>query len=278
MKGIIVINKDKNYTSRDVINKLNNIFNMSKIGHSGTLDPLATGVLVVCLGRYTKLVNEITSLDKEYIVEVQLGIKTDTLDITGHIVEEADYNINKDELVTVLNSFLGKYSQTVPIYSAVSIKGKRLYEYAREGKEVKLPTREVEIFNIDLIDLSEGKFTFKTKVSKGTYIRSLVDDICLKLNTVGAMSNLKRTKQGTFDINNSYTIKDIENNNYKLLTVEDIFDYDVFDLNDDEYFRVKNGNYINKDLKDGIYILKYNYEVVAIYNFENNVGKIKYML
>lgn len=278
MKGIIVINKDKNYTSRDVINKLNNIFNMSKIGHSGTLDPLATGVLVVCLGRYTKLVNEITSLDKEYIVEVQLGIKTDTLDITGHIVEEADYNINKDELVTVLNSFLGKYSQTVPIYSAVSIKGKRLYEYAREGKEVKLPTREVEIFNIDLIDFNEDKFTFKTKVSKGTYIRSLVDDICLKLNTVGAMSNLKRTKQGTFDINNSYTIKDIENNNYKLLTVEDIFDYDVFDLNDDEYFRVKNGNYINKDLKDGIYILKYNYEVVAIYNFENNVGKIKYML
>lgn len=278
MKGIIVINKDKNYTSRDVINKLNNIFNMSKIGHSGTLDPLATGVLVVCLGRYTKLVNEITSLDKEYIVEVQLGIKTDTLDITGHIVEEADYNINKDELVTVLNSFLGKYSQTVPIYSAVSIKGKRLYEYAREGKEVKLPTREVEIFNIDLIDFNEDKFTFKTKVSKGTYIRSLVDDICLKLNTVGAMSNLKRTKQGTFDINNSYTIKDIENNNYKLLTVEDIFDYDVLDLNDDEYFRVKNGNYINKDLKDGIYILKYNYEVVAIYNFENNVGKIKYML
>ena len=278
MNGIIILNKEINYTSRDVINKMNNIFNMSKIGHTGTLDPLATGVLVVCLGKYTKLVNEITSLDKEYIAEVKLGIKTDTLDITGNIVEESDYNITKEELKKTLSSFLGIQNQTVPLYSAISIKGKRLYDYARTGEKITPPKRKIEIFNIELLEFNKDSFTFKTTVSKGTYIRSLIDDMCLKLNTVGTLSNLTRTKQGTFDIKDSYTINDLKKGNYKLLTADEIFNYEVINLTDEEYFRVKNGNYITREIKDNLYILKYNNNIIAIYSFLNTIGRVKYML
>lgn len=279
MNGIIVVNKHKNCTSRDIINELNNIFNIEKIGHTGTLDPIATGVLVVCIGKYTKLANELTSLNKEYQAEVKLGIKTDTLDITGKIVEEQEYNITKENLIKTLNSFLGNITQTTPLYSAVSIKGKRLYQYAFEGKEIELPKREVTINSIELIDFKKNSFTFKTNVSKGTYIRSLIDDICVKLDTVGTMKNLTRTKQGIFDIKDSYTIEDIKNNNYKLLNAEDIFDYEVINLTEEEYFRVKNGNTVVKELSDNNYILKYdNNIIIAIYEFSNNIGKIKYML
>ena len=222
MDAILLVNKDKDMTSRDVVNKLIKVFNTKRIGHTGTLDPIATGVLVVCIGKYTKLCDLLTSTYKEYIATIKLGIKTDTSDITGSIVEEKEYKVDKDKINEVLKSFLGKSTQQVPIYSAVKINGKKLYEYAREGIDIELQTREIDVKNIELLDYKDDEIVFKTTVSKGTYIRSLIEDICTKLGTVGTMSNLIRTKQGKFDIEDSYTLEDIEKGSYKVLSLEEV--------------------------------------------------------
>ena len=150
MNGILVVNKPDNYTSRDVVNIIGGILKTKKIGHTGTLDPIATGVLVVCIGNTTKLCELLTSEYKEYIATIKLGIKTDTLDTTGTIIETKDYNVSKNQIKEVLNTFLGTSIQTTPIYSAVKVNGKKLYEYAREGIQVELPKREINITNIEL--------------------------------------------------------------------------------------------------------------------------------
>ncbi len=278
MNGFIVVNKEAGMTSRDVVNKLNRLLGTKKIGHTGTLDPMATGVLVMCTGKYTKLVLDITGYDKTYVAGVKLGIKTDTLDTTGTVLETKDYNFTKQMLEEVLNSFVGSYDQEVPIYSSVKINGKKLYEYARANESIELPKREVTINKIKLISFENDSFEFEVNVSKGTYIRSLINDICFKLNTVGSMSSLVRTEQGNFTLDNSYFLKDIESNNYKMLSIDDVIDYEVFDLSDDEYFKVKNGAKLNVSINDGRYIMKYQNDTIAIYEFLDNVGKIHVML
>ena len=222
MDGIIVVNKPKGITSRDVVNKACKLLNTKKIGHTGTLDPIATGVLVLCVGKATKLVEVLTKNDKEYIATVKLGILTDTLDTDGTIIEKKQASLDKNELENVLKSFIGMYNQEVPIYSAVKINGKKLYEYAREKKEVMLPKRMVEIKDIKLLELNNNYYKFKVSVSKGTYIRSLIKDINKKLGILGVMSDLIRTRQGKFLINDSYSLEDMENNNYNVLTITDV--------------------------------------------------------
>ena len=279
MNGVLIVNKDKGMTSRDVVNVISKKFNTKKVGHSGTLDPIATGVLVVAINKYTKLIDILTSSYKEYIATLKLGIQTDTLDITGNMINQKSFNVNKELIINTLNSFLGKSMQEVPKYSAIKINGKKLYEYARENIDIDLPKREIEIKNIELLDFKNDIIKFKCRVSKGTYIRSLINDIGKKLNTCATMLELERTMQGDFSIENSYTLNDIENNNYKLLTYEDIFkNYEKYELNDDEYFKVKNGqkmpiNFINDEV---IYI--YNNEYIALYKKEGNEAKIKIML
>ena len=214
MDNIIVVNKDKDYTSRDVVNVIGKIFNTKKVGHTGTLDPLATGVLIVCMNKALKVVDLITASDKEYIAKVVLGIDTDTLDIIGNIINECKTDVNVDMVKSVLNSFVGKSIQEVPKYSAVKVNGKKLYEYARNGIDVELPKSEIQIFDIELIsdiDIVDGhqEFSFRVKVSKGTYIRSLIRDIGVKLGCFACMKELTRTKQGKFSIYESYTLNDI---------------------------------------------------------------------
>ena len=177
MDGVLIVNKEKGVTSRDVVNKICKILNTKKVGHTGTLDPIATGVLVVCVGKATKLVEILTSEDKEYIATVKLGVLTDTLDTDGKVLEEKDVFIKKEDLVRTLNSFVGFYDQEVPIYSAVKINGKKLYEYARSNIKVDLPKRRVEIKKIELLEFNKDHYKFKVLVSKGTYIRSLIKDI-----------------------------------------------------------------------------------------------------
>ncbi len=278
MNSVIIVNKETNMTSRDVVNKLGKLLHTKKIGHTGTLDPLATGVLVVCTGRYTKIVDELTSLDKEYIAKIKLGIETDTLDITGNIVRKSSVIPSKEEIIKVLNSFLGNSIQEVPKYSAIKVNGKKLYEYAREGVDIELPKHEIEVFDIELLDYIVDEITFRVHVSKGTYIRSLIRDICYKLNTVGTMSYLERTKQGKFKIEDSYTLKNIEDNNYKSLNLCDIFDYPRYNLNEEEYQKVKNGNSLKCDIPDGKIVLYYNKEEIAIYEVKNNIMKIIVMI
>ena len=265
MDKILVVNKDTGYTSRDVVNIIGKHFNTKKIGHTGTLDPIATGVLVICMGKSLKVVDLITSYDKEYVARVVLGIDTDTLDITGNRLRDEVSNVTKDMVVDVLNSFLGKSIQEVPKYSAIKVNGKKLYEYARNGESVVLPTNEVDIYDLSLINYEKDKIVFKCKCSKGTYIRSLINKICDDLGVIGTMSDLVRTKQGKFDIKDSFTIKDVQEKSYKLLNLKDLFTYKTYDLNEDEYNKVKNGNHLKISSKEEKIILYYDKKEIAIY-------------
>ena len=188
--GLLVVNKPKGITSRDVVNKVCRKFNTKSVGHIGTLDPLAEGVLVCLIGKYTKLANILTNHDKEYIASFKLGILTDTLDITGNVLKEDKKDFNKNEIINALNHFKGTYNQEVPIYSAVKVNGKKLYEYARNNIDVKLPSKIVNIYDIELIDIKDDIITIKCKVSKGTYIRSLIRYIGAFLGTYATMTSL----------------------------------------------------------------------------------------
>lgn len=282
MDNIIVINKDKDYTSRDVVNVIGKIFNTKKVGHTGTLDPLATGVLIVCMNKALKVVDLITASDKEYIAKVVLGIDTDTLDITGNIINECKTDVNVDMVKSVLNSFVGKSIQEVPKYSAVKVNGKKLYEYARNGIDVELPKREIQIFDIELIsdiDIVDGhqEFSFRVKVSKGTYIRSLIRDIGVKLGCFACMKELTRTKQGKFSIDESYTLNDIKNGNYKLLNIKDVIDIEKVVVSDNMLFKIKNGMILDKFfISDKALILDNNGNEIGIYKtYDKDSKKVK---
>lgn len=279
MNGLVVVNKEAGKTSRDVVNELNHIFSTKKIGHTGTLDPIATGVLVCLIGKYTKLVDLITSYDKEYIATIKLGVKTDTGDITGHILEENNPAVTLSEVEEMLLNFPKTYDQEVPIYSAVKIQGKKLYEYARENITVSLPKRKVNIYYLELISFKDNQITFKAQVSKGTYIRSLIQDICTKLHTIGTMSSLIRTKQGKFDIKDSYTLNDIKNNNYKLLDLQDFLDYPIISLPDTLIKKVSNGGVIPNtfNIQDKV-IFTYQDSYIAIYEVKEKELKPYIML
>ena len=277
MDGIIVVNKPKGITSRDVVNKACKLLNTKKIGHTGTLDPIATGVLVLCVGKATKLVEALTKNDKEYIATVKLGILTDTLDTDGTIIEKKQASLDKNELENVLKSFIGMYNQEVPIYSAVKVNGKKLYEYARAKKEVTIPKRMVEIKKIKLIEFGNDYYKFKVTVSKGTYIRSLIKDINVKLGVIGVMSDLVRTKQGKFSINNSYTLENMENNNYNVLTITDVLKDENCVIIDSTLFKkIKNGAIINNKYNTDMVTFIYKDNVVAIYKtYDKDKNKMK---
>lgn len=282
MDGIIVVNKEKDFTSRDMVNKVGKILGTKKIGHTGTLDPLATGVLVMCVGKCTSLVDIITSDYKEYIAGVRLGVSTDTLDITGEVIDKCNVSFSKEQVLSTLNSIVGEYYQEVPKYSAVKINGKKLYEYAREGIEIELPKRLVNIKNIELvsdIDCHDGvvDFSIKCLVSKGTYIRSLIRDIASKLGCYGIMTFLVRTCQGDFSIEDSYSINDIESGNYKLIDLGTFFK-DMYKVNVDDDLRkyVLNGAILdNKYGVDEVLFVDSD-KVLALYHvYDKDNSKIK---
>lgn len=275
--GLLIINKEKGYTSRDIVNIISREFETKKVGHNGTLDPLATGVLVITINKYTKLNTLLTSEYKEYIAEVTLGIKTDTLDIEGRVLDKKEVHINKNDLEKTLKKYEKSYMQEVPIYSAVKVNGKKLYEYAREGIYVKLPQKEVTIKKIELLDFKENRFTFKCLVSKGTYIRSLIKDILDDLNTIGTMSNLIRTKQGIFDISDSYSLDDIKKGNFKLLKIKDVLDIEQIKVDDDLKFKILNGVRLKGKYPDRVLFLDED-EELAIYKKDGDIMKLEVML
>ena len=277
MDGVILINKPKGITSRDVVNEVCKILKTKKVGHTGTLDPIASGVLVVCVGKATKLVDIITSANKEYVATVKLGLLTDTLDLDGEVLKKEKVAIRKEELSKVLDSFLGTYEQEVPIYSAVKVNGKKLYEYAREGKKVNLPKRMVEIKEIELINLTDEEYKFKVLASKGTYIRSLIYDINRKLNVIGVMSDLVRTKQGIFNIDDAYTLEDIKTGNYKMYTITDVLKNDnCVVINDKLFNSIKNGCIIDNIYGKEVVTFIYDNKVVSIYKtYDKDKTKLK---
>lgn len=274
INGLLVVDKEKDMTSRDVVNEVSKIFKTKKVGHTGTLDPIATGVLVLAIGKATKLNELITATEKKYQVEAILGLKTDTLDITGNILKKEDTNFSKEEITNTLNSFLGSYNQEVPIYSAVKINGKKLYEYARNKENVTLPKRVVNIKEIVLDDINyidnQTIIKFTCLVSKGTYIRSLVNDIAIKLNTVGTMKNLRRIKQGDYSIDKSYKLNDIKNNNYQIISIKEALkDYFAVKVDEKLKFKVINGQKL-ANIYNQEYVLFVDDDVIALYKSVNN--------
>lgn len=263
--GIVIINKEKGWTSQDVVSKVKRILNEKKAGHIGTLDPLATGVLPVLIGNGTKVSKYLMEHDKEYIATIKLGQKKDTGDEEGKVIEEKKVPcLEKGKIEKILKSFLGKQKQAPHMYSAVKINGKKLYEYARRGEQVEVPTREIEIYSIELINIDNEnqEITYKTSVSKGTYIRVLCEDIAERIGTVGYMKELQRTKVDDFDILKSVKLENLSENN--IISIEQIFkSYPSVDLNDRKLELFLNGVMLTVESNDGLY---------RIYNKQNFIG------
>lgn len=280
MNGILVVNKPKGYTSRDIVNIISKKFNTKKVGHTGTLDPLAEGVLVVPIGRALKISELLAATTKEYEAEVILGYETDMLDITGKETKRNIPNTTKEEIEKVLKTFIGKSMQEVPMYSAVKIKGKKLYEYAREGIKVIPPKKEIEIYNIELVGEPQYleniiEFKIKCSVSKGTYIRSLIRDIGYKLETFGTMKSLKRTRQGIFKLEESYRLEDIEKDNYKILKIREALpDIKITIIDDITLKKVQNGMILPSFFDEELSLLVDSQDhEIAIYKKEDNMAK-----
>ena len=278
MDGVLLVNKERGLSSQAVLTKLKHILNEKKIGHCGTLDPMAEGVLVVLLGSATKLSSYLLEKDKEYIAEALLGVETTTYDLEGEVIKKVDNpDVSLDKIDEVLKSYQGTIMQTPPIYSAIKINGRKLYDYAIKGDEVELKPREVIIYEINrLTDVIDDKFSFKVSASKGTYIRSLVHDIGESLKTFATVARLIRTRSGKFMISDAYSLNDIENGNYKLIKMSDAIDLEKITINKDLFKKVSFGGKISlKDIKasQNEVALIYNGELVAIYKREDSFYK-----
>ena len=259
LNGILVVNKEAGLTSHDVVSKVKKILG-KKVGHTGTLDPNATGVLPLLIGKGTGLAKYLVNHDKTYIATLKLGEKTDTADGEGKIIERQDIKeISKEKVEETLQIFLGKQEQIPPMYSAIKVNGKKLYEYARKGETLDLKPRQIKIYNIELIQINNLEIVFEVSCSKGTYIRSLCEDIAKKLGTVGYMKALNRTMVGEFNIKNSIKINDISET--KVISIEEFFkSKEKITLETNKLELFLNGGRIKLKLED---------EVYRVYNVNN---------
>lgn len=276
MDGIINIYKPKEWTSHDIVAKIKRITG-EKVGHTGTLDPLAQGVLPILIGKGTQCSKYLVNHDKKYRVELKLGKRTETLDAEGKIIEEKEIpqnmleQSNKSNIEKTLKTFEGEIEQKPPIYSAIKVKGKKLYEYARKGQEVEIPTRKITIYSIELkqIKKEENIIIFDVYCSKGTYIRTLCEYIAKKLNTIGYMQNLLRIQVGEFNIKDSITLTmedktDLENIEKNIITIEKIFSkYPKVNIEQSKIKHFLNGVKITQNLEDGIYRIYTNNKFIG---------------
>lgn len=268
MDGVIIINKPKGYTSHDVVNIVRKQLNMKKVGHTGTLDPNATGVLPILVGQATKISKYLIEHKKTYIATIELGEKRDTGDSEGNIIE-SDSNIKEFDISIikqVLQSFLGKQKQIPPMYSAIKLNGKKLYEYARSGQKVKVEPREIEIYKMELIEYKNNRIEFKVECSKGTYIRTLCENIAEKLGTIGYMKELQRTSVDKFKIEDSINLEELSKDEAqkRIITIENIFkEKEKVYLNGKGVELFLNGVQLTRELEDGVY---------RVYNNNNFIG------
>ena len=280
MNGILIVNKPIGKTSHDIVYKIKKLTG-EKVGHTGTLDPLATGVLPVLIGKGTLCSKYLINHDKIYDVILKLGIKTITGDGEGNVIEEKDVNkdsFKSDIIEKTLASFMGKQEQIPPIYSAIKVKGKKLYEYARKGQKVEIKPRQIEIYSIKLlnIDEKENEIRFQVKCSKGTYIRSLCEDIASKCQTVGYMKALNRIEVGDFNIKDALDMEElnIEKIEKKLITLEQFFNKcKKINLNEKNLKKFLNGAKINNSNQDGIYRIYCNDIFIGIGVIKNSLLK-----
>ncbi|WP_300392793.1 tRNA pseudouridine(55) synthase TruB [Fusobacterium sp.] len=277
MDGIINVNKPKGITSFDVIRKLRKILSMRKIGHTGTLDPLAEGVLLVCVGKATKLAQDIEAHSKEYIAGFELGYKTDTYDIEGVTVDKKEnFSVTLEELSEVIKKFIGNIKQVPPMYSAIKINGQKLYDLARKGEVIEREARDIFIESIEVLEFDGKKGILKCKVSKGTYIRSLIYDIGEELNTFAVMTSLVRTQVGEENICKSFSLEDIENLKQKddlsfITSIEDYFVCPKINISGEKNHTLfLNGNTLIFDGNDGMYKVYYKNKFLGLATLKNN--------
>ena len=278
MDGVIIINKQKGFTSHDIVNAIRKKLDIKKVGHTGTLDPNATGVLPILVGKATKISKYLIEHDKTYIATIKLGEKTDTGDSEGQVIEtkKVSENLEEKNINQVLNNFLGKQKQLPPMYSAIKINGKKLYEYAREGQEVKVEPRDIEIYKIKLLEYKNNKIKFEVECSKGTYIRTLCEDVANKLGTLGYMEELQRTKVNNFDIKDAISLEYLDKVTIKekIISIEEIFkDKPNIDLNNKKLELFLNGVQLTHDLNNGLYRIYNNSKFIGLGIVKNKLLK-----
>ena len=280
MDGIIVVNKPKGCTSHDIVYKVKKITN-SKVGHTGTLDPMATGVLPLLIGKGTLCSKYLINHDKIYQAKIQLGQKTDTADAEGEVVEEQEVgNLSEVGIKEILKTFVGKQQQVPPMYSAIKVNGKKLYEYARKGQTVEIQPRQIEIYDIKLMELNKenNQLQFQVSCSKGTYIRSLCEDIAKRLGTVGYMCELNRVQVGDFNISNSVTVEELQENidevDRHLISLERLFENNPsINLNSRKLQLFLNGVQLTVQETDGVYKVYFENKFVGIGVVNNGLLK-----
>ncbi len=274
INGIILVNKESGFSSNQVVGKVKYLLKANKAGHLGTLDVLGRGLLPITLGRGTKLFDYFLNKDKVYQTIFEFGFATTTLDREGEITDKNDVEVSLEQLQNVCQKFIGKQDQLPPIYSAKKINGKKAYELARAGKSVDLKPKQIEIYDLKVLkQIEKNKFLLEVHCSSGTYIRSLCRDIASSLSTFGVMQDILRTKCGSFDIKESFTIENIEQGKYKIIPLDTVFDYEK--LITYEADKLLNGQLVNTDYQDGIYrIYTDNYLFLGIGNVKNKRLKL----
>jgi len=278
MFGFINIYKPTGKTSHDAVAILRRITKVKQIGHTGTLDPFAEGVLPICIGKATRLIEYLDD-DKAYIGTIKFGNSTTTYDIEGEVLKKSDKKIDINELELVLPIFRGKIQQTPPIYSAIKVNGKKLYEYARNGEEIEIKPREVHISRLEIVKFDEENQTAEVLIecSKGTYIRSIANDLGEKLGCYGHLVKLVRIKAGEFKVENSINLEDlktVDDVNEKLIYPLEYLNYPKYELNDLEKEKVSHGMNINLDMPNGKIVLTNNSSLIAISEVENKKAKM----
>ena len=265
---IFLIDKIEGITSYDVVAKIKKLYHTSKVGHCGTLDPFASGLLIIAINQATKILSFLEHDYKKYIATIRLGALTDSYDLTGNVIDLKDINVvSKDVLLSKLQSFVGKIKQVPPMYSAIHYNGKHLYEYARNNEIIDIKPREVEIYDLDLLDYDNENIKIYVKCSKGTYIRTLGKDIADSIDNYGYLSALRRISIGNVSVEMANSYEDIKNDNLKGYDIQEILDYKIVkDLSNKKMIRVYNGQVITLPLENDNYVLiEDNGIVIAIY-------------
>lgn len=272
MDGLLIINKEKQMTSHDVVSKLRKILQTKKVGHCGTLDPNVDGVLVCCINKGCKIASQLVLDSKIYEVSMKLGFSTTTQDLEGDIVESKQYQneYSNQEIEKTILSFLGKQKQIPSIYSAIKVNGKKLYEYARNNEEVEIPIRDIEIFDISDIKINNDEFKFIVHCSSGTYIRSLCYDIGKKLNYPSVMTDLRRLQSGHFNIKDSYTLDEVRENKFSFVSIEDALNLPIVVLSEKETIDTKNGKVLKSNMDSNFIVKDQNNELVALMEKSKN--------
>ncbi|WP_028042210.1 tRNA pseudouridine(55) synthase TruB [Candidatus Stoquefichus massiliensis] len=263
MDGILLINKTAGMTSHDVVNQVRRLLHTKKVGHCGTLDPDATGVLVLCIGKATKALQFLMSEEKEYIATLSLGSSTDTYDSSGTVIETKSFN-GIENIETILQSFVGQQKQLPPMYSAIKVNGKKLYEYARKGETVEVEARDITIHEIELLKQDNHILTLRVKCSKGTYIRSLCVDIARTFGYPGHMAHLVRNQSGHFRLSDCVTLDDVEKGQYRLLSLEEAFKHFQHYIIEDENI-VIHGKKMKSDIDHQVVVVNKEGKVLAVY-------------